>query len=130
MSLRASDLSREYGFTARHWIRLAAAGRIPGAHQPSGHGGGWLFDRQAFVAWWRSTQHEVSTWPGYTEGAASTGVAPSVKAESTGEASKQRIERLLADVLGHGSTSSTRSRGATSRGAHSRKRPSALSGST
>ena len=44
-----------------------------------------------------------------------TGGAPIVKTESTGEASRRRTERLLKSVLGHGSTSSTRSPGATSR---------------
>ena len=28
--LRASELARTYGFCPRHWIRLAAAGKIPG----------------------------------------------------------------------------------------------------
>jgi hypothetical protein len=36
--LRASEISDAYDFTPRHWIRQAAAGRIPGARQPSGVG--------------------------------------------------------------------------------------------
>jgi hypothetical protein len=32
----ASDIAARYGFTARHWIRLAAAGKVPGAKQPTG----------------------------------------------------------------------------------------------
>jgi hypothetical protein len=42
--LTAPDLAREYGFTARHWTRLAAAGRVPGARQPAGPNGQWLFE--------------------------------------------------------------------------------------
>lgn len=51
--LRACDLARDYGFTARHWLRLAAAGKIPGARQPAGAGGHWLFERRGFVAYAR-----------------------------------------------------------------------------
>jgi len=47
--LRASDISDAYGFTSRRWIRQAAAGRIPGARQPSGVGGVWLFDARLFA---------------------------------------------------------------------------------
>src|ERR1700760_585707 len=31
--LKASEVAKRYGFTARHWTRLAAAGKIPGAWQ-------------------------------------------------------------------------------------------------
>jgi hypothetical protein len=47
--LRASEISRQYGFTSRYWIRMAAAGRVPGARQPSGVGGAWLFDARLFA---------------------------------------------------------------------------------
>jgi hypothetical protein len=42
--LTAAELSKTYGLTARHWIRLAARGKVPGAYQPAGEGGKWLFD--------------------------------------------------------------------------------------
>jgi hypothetical protein len=49
--LRASELSIHYGFTARYWIKRATAGTIPGARQPSGPKGHWLFDRRVFARW-------------------------------------------------------------------------------
>jgi hypothetical protein len=122
MQLRATDIARDYGFTPRHWARLAAAGKIPGARQPGGRRGHWVFDRRVFVAWWQSVQREGPTWPGYTVGGGSIGAAPSVKVESTAEASKHRIEQLLSDVLGRGGMNSTRAPGARSRLAHSTKR--------
>lgn len=49
--LSASQLAERYGFTARHWTRQAAAGNIPGAYQPSGNHGHWLFDLAVFQRW-------------------------------------------------------------------------------
>lgn len=46
-----SQIAANYGFTARHWVRQASSGLIPGATQPSGPGGHWLFDRRAFANW-------------------------------------------------------------------------------
>jgi hypothetical protein len=120
--LRASVLARQYGFTSRYWIKLAAAGRIPGARQPFGPGGVWLFDAEQFGKWWKTTQREVRAWPGYTGEGGYIGAAPSVKIESTGEASRQRTERLLRNVLGRGSTNSTRFPGATSPGGPTSRR--------
>jgi hypothetical protein len=51
--LPASQIAKEYGFTARHWTRLAAAGKLPGTYQPSGEGGKWLFDAQVFGKWFK-----------------------------------------------------------------------------
>jgi len=31
--MTAKDLAADYGFSPRHWIRLAAQGRIPGARR-------------------------------------------------------------------------------------------------
>src|SRR5262249_58633274 len=60
--LRASEIARAYGFTSRHWIRLAAAGKIPGAWQPSGPGGGGLFDQAQFVAWREASKRRATPW--------------------------------------------------------------------
>src|SRR6266567_1132780 len=128
--LRAADLVNRYGFTPRYWIRLAAQGKIPGAHQPSGAQGHWLFDPVIFKRWWTTTQRKVLTWPGYTAEGRSTGSAPNVKVENTREASKQRIGQLLNDVLGSGSMNSTRLPGGRSRGGRSRRRRKNSSAST
>src|SRR4051794_33481884 len=88
--LTASELAREYGFTPRQWTRLAATGKIPGAPQPSGAGGQWLFDAAVFRRWWEARKREVEAWPGYTAEGGFTGAAPSVRTESTAEASRQR----------------------------------------
>src|SRR5262249_37175903 len=90
----------------RHWTKLAAEGRIPGASQPCGPRGHWVFDAIMFVEWWnagkRGTKCQLSI------GAEKHGGrAPSVKDESTAE---------LKSVSGTGSANSRRSRGATSRG--------------
>src|SRR5581483_5598317 len=63
--LSAADLARDYGYCARHWTRLAAAGKIPGASQPI-DGGRWWFDPAQFKRWWDAGKREIAAWPGYT----------------------------------------------------------------
>lgn len=94
----AAEISREYGFTSRHWIRLAAQGRIPGAYQPSGEGGRWVFERVAFRRWWESRRRQVVEWRPSTNEFRFGGAAPSVRGESPVEASKRRIAELLKSV--------------------------------
>jgi hypothetical protein len=96
----AADLAREYGYTPRHWMRLAASGIVPGATQPTGRNGKWFFDKAVFRRWWVSRQQEVPCVS--IAGAKRIGSAPSVRIENTAEASRQRTERLLIDVLGRG----------------------------
>lgn len=81
---------------------MAAAGKIPGARQPSGTGGHWTFDAKELSAWWREQKKEVSQWPGYTNEVKYIGRAPSVTGLTTAEASKLRIDKLLKGVLGSG----------------------------
>lgn len=50
-AMTATDIAAVHGMTPRHWTRLAAQGRIPGAWQPGGAGGKWLFDREPFETW-------------------------------------------------------------------------------
>jgi hypothetical protein len=100
----AADLAREYGCTPRYWTRLAASARIPGARQPSGPNGKWLFDRALFQQWWRSREQKVGQWPVSSAEAKRIGLVPSVITETSGEASRRRTEKLLSDVLGSGST--------------------------
>ena len=52
----ASEIVEEFGFTTRHWIRMAASGRVPGARQPFGPRSSWIFDLNAVRAWWASTE--------------------------------------------------------------------------
>jgi DNA modification methylase len=117
-------------FTARYWIKQAASGKVPGAWQPSGPGGAWLFDHAEFVAWRKASKREVATCPRYTVEAKSIGRAPSVRVESSAEASRQRIDQLLRSVLGNGSTNSTRPPGGTSRGGRSARLPRNSSANT
>jgi hypothetical protein len=97
--MKTSDLAREYGFTARYWTKLAAQGRIPGARQPFGPRGQWVFDPAVFTKWWNDRLQKVAAWPGYTVEAKSTGRVPSVTVETSAEASRLRTERLLKSVL-------------------------------
>jgi hypothetical protein len=53
---KAAEIAKEFGFTSRYWIKLAAAGKIPGARQPSGPGGSWVFDMREFRLWWASRE--------------------------------------------------------------------------
>jgi hypothetical protein len=80
---RPTDEIAPYGFPKRHWTKLAAQGRIPGARQPCGPRGHWSFDARLFAEWWET---------GKTEG---------VHANSV-EASRQRIERLLSAAIAWG----------------------------
>lgn len=108
--IKASEVSARYGFTTRYWIRLAAAGKLPGAWQnePGGH---WQFDAAALAKWQRGRVREVDQWQGFTREVQPIGRAPSVRVSSTGEASKQKIEQLLKNVLGDGSKPSKASAG-------------------
>jgi hypothetical protein len=103
--LTAADLAREYGYTPRHWTRLAAAGKVPGARQLSGPKGKWLFDAAVFQEWWHSCERRVGQWQVCSVEAKPIGPVPSVITERSGAASRQRTEKLLNAVLGSGSTS-------------------------
>jgi integrase len=77
--LRASEIARAYGFTSRYWIRLAAAGKVPGAWQPSGPGGGWLFDHAEFAAWRQASKRRTTRWRQSTGEAKGIGPGPNGK---------------------------------------------------
>jgi hypothetical protein len=48
----AQYLAERTGFTDRYFRDLAASGKLPGAYQPSGHGGGsWRFNLKQFNRW-------------------------------------------------------------------------------
>ena len=59
----ASTIARDYGFTSRHWIRMAAHSKLSGAYQPSGPGGHWLFDTEAVEKWFKETARKPQQWP-------------------------------------------------------------------
>ncbi|WP_156295746.1 hypothetical protein [Methylobacterium aquaticum] len=54
----AADLVEEFGFTERHWTRMAAAGRVPGARQPFGPRSRWVFDLATLREWWVAAEKE------------------------------------------------------------------------
>src|SRR5262249_44105068 len=84
--LRASEIAARYGLSSRYWIKMAAASRIPGAWQPSGPGGAWLFDKAQFVAWREAQKRRAPAWPRSTAGEKGIGRARSVKGAGTGAA--------------------------------------------
>jgi len=98
----AREIADEYGFSQRHWTRCAAQGMIPCAYQPSGDGGRWVFDREAFRRWWKSKQRRVSQWPGFTGGVQPGGAAPSVGEKNTGVPLAQEIDELLKSACNNG----------------------------
>ena len=77
--LRTADLVVRYGFTARHWTKLAAQGRIPGARQPCGPRGHWSFDARLFAEWWEAGKREGVQWRTSTSEAKRGGPAPPVR---------------------------------------------------
>jgi hypothetical protein len=97
-----AELVARFGMTPRHWTRLASTGQIPGAWQPSGQGGKWLFDLQAFIGWRQSKFKRVEQWPGYTNGAQRGGAVPSVTGKNIGSPSAPQIDALLKSVYGNG----------------------------
>lgn len=101
-ALTASDLAKQFGMTPRYWTRMAAEGKVPGAWQPSGSKGKWLFDKVAVERWRRSTTKEVAAWQGYTSEARRIGDAPSVTGANTDSASAPRISALLKSVCVNG----------------------------
>lgn len=121
----ASHIAREYGLTARHWIRMAAQGKIPGAWQPSGSRGKWLFDPEAFARWRKGKQTGEASWQPSIAEERPIGRGPSVAVRSSGPVSRQRIDALLTSAIGNGSGSLRRQRGATGQGEPSKTHTSA-----
>jgi hypothetical protein len=101
-NVTAAELAIHYGMTPRYWTRMAAEGKVPGAWQPSGGKGKWLFDRAAVERWHRTKLREVKQWPGYTSAARRTGAAPSVTASNIASPSAPRIDALLKSVSASG----------------------------
>lgn len=93
--LRASDLAKRYGFTSRYWIRQAAEGKLPGAMQPSGAKGHWLFERTAIERWWKSRQRGMEQWQMSTRGGKRGGADSRDTVSHTTGLSKQKIDELL-----------------------------------
>jgi hypothetical protein len=97
--LTAAQVAAEYGYTAKHWGRLAAAGRIPGASQPLGAGGQWFSTRKRSARWWQTASERFSMAGLYRRGQVYWARATR-EVETSGEASKHQIDRLLTSVLG------------------------------
>jgi len=74
--ISAREISDTYGFSPRHWTKMANAGKLPGAYQPSGTGGKWMFAESMFRRWWSNGMRRGSQWPGYTAGENVVGTRP------------------------------------------------------
>ncbi|WAJ27160.1 helix-turn-helix domain-containing protein [Antarcticirhabdus aurantiaca] len=98
----AKVIAEEFGLSARHWTRMASAGKIPGAWQPSGEGGHWLFDLDAFRRWRTSTQKKVAEWPGYTRGVRSGGRVRIATERNTAFPLEREIDGWLKSALENG----------------------------
>src|SRR4051795_9401002 len=94
-----SALVEEVGFSARHWIRMAAAGRVPGARQPFGPGSSWVFDLRAVRQWWDATAKAVPEWPTSTSVGTSGGAVSRRTARSIAPRSRRDLKATLAKVL-------------------------------
>lgn len=100
--ITATELASDYGFSRRYWIRLAAQGSIPGAHQPSGPGGKWVFERAAFKRWWQTHGRDVGEWRPLSRGdvfgghgAALSGRPETTEPKNRIKEAKRRIKQLL-----------------------------------
>ncbi|WP_370642274.1 helix-turn-helix domain-containing protein [Afifella sp. H1R] len=94
----AAELASEYGMSPRHWTRLAAAGKIPGAWQPGGAGGKWLFDPKEFAVWRRSQRRTTDRWQPSIAAERYGGAAPPGPARNIGSPSAPRIDAWLKRV--------------------------------
>lgn len=98
----ASALVERYGFTARHWIRLAAAGKVPGAFQPFGAHGRWVFDLDVVARWWDAQRKQVTEWPTSTSAGRRGGGASSGAGRKFARPSRRDLKASLASVLERG----------------------------
>ncbi len=101
-SMTAAELADRFGMTARYWTRMAVTGKVPGAWQPSGAKGKWLFDKATVERWQRSGVKEVKSWRGYISAERRIGAAPSVREENIVSPSAQKINQLLKSVCANG----------------------------
>jgi hypothetical protein len=82
------------GFSS-HWLTdLAAAGKIPGACQPSGPGGAWRFDEVEFWRWWNSRTKKEQIWRPSSGEAANGGDVSSGKGRITESPLRRRLKEL------------------------------------
>lgn len=100
--VKAKDIAKEFGSTPRHWIKLAASGKIPGAWQTGDEGSCWMFDIEAFRRWQKSKIMRVEEWQGYTKGAKYGGRVSSVKVRNTDVPLGQEIKELLKNAIARG----------------------------
>lgn len=98
----ASELAQRFGMTPRYWTRMAAEGKVPGAWQPSGEKGKWLFDLQAVERWQRDKLKKVPAWPGYTSAERRSGGEPNVPGRNTASPSAPKIDALLKSAFANG----------------------------
>jgi hypothetical protein len=99
----ASTLARELGFTPKYWSRLASEGKVPGAYQPTGPRGRWLFDQAAVRRWFLKSQRtrEECTWAS-TGGERHIGRALRETVASSERPLKQAIDQWLAAATQNG----------------------------
>lgn len=115
MNVSAARLVEEFGFTERHWIRMAAAGRVPGARQPFGPRSRWVFDLTAVRRWWEASLRTATAWPTATPvGKRGSGVSRGM-AKTFANPSRRDLKASRSAVLEALSPNSKRGRGAPSR---------------
>ena len=87
--LTTDEVAAKLRMTPRAVTKMAAAGRIPGAHKIAGSR--WRFDLYKLTGWIKDSERRRDTWQPSTSAAKSGGVAPNV----TGESSAARLEQAL-----------------------------------
>jgi len=97
--LTPGQIADQYGFTARHWGRMAASGKVPGSYQPSGDRGRWVFDQAEFRKWWASRQRLASEWRVASVGRGRRAGAPAVLPHKTAETLRDEITATLKRIL-------------------------------
>src|SRR5258708_37478422 len=115
--LTATEVARLFGYSARHWRRQAALGKVPGAHQLFGPRGHWVFDDDELRKLCRTRKREVAPWASLGKRVVNSGGAASSEKSSPSEnraaaqnsvaALKQQTSKRLSAVLERGKKNST-----------------------
>lgn len=100
-SVRASELARKTGFSARFFQDMAKSGKITWARQPTGERGRWVFDLEGFEQWWNA-QPERKVKPReekpcrrYTGAMVGRGARSKGVGTPTDDPSRQKMKALL-----------------------------------
>lgn len=89
--ISTAELAATIGFSARWLTARAAAGEIPGARQPAGPRGKWVFDEAQFWRWWETRGAKPTHWRPPLGASVQRAALAGVKAAPSGRALRRHI---------------------------------------